>query len=230
MNDCSDSSVCDAWRTLRLLFKAHPWHGIPIGSETPNIVNAYVEMVPTDVVKYEVDKDSGYLRVDRPQKYSSQSPSLYGFVPQTYCGKRIGEYTSTMTGRPGIKGDGDPIDICILTERPIQHSGIILKALPIGGICMLDGAQADDKIIAVLQDDGVYGSWRDLSECPNNLLDRLQHYFLTYKDLPGGQKRRVEITNSYGVEEARTLIQLSHQDYLESFKTTADLFTAIHTS
>src|SRR5687768_6323434 len=93
------------------LFKAHPWHGVQIGERAPEIVTVYVEIVPTDTVKYEIDKVTGYLRVNRPQKYSNVCPSLYGFIPQTYCGERVAERCTERTGRAGIVGDGDAMDI-----------------------------------------------------------------------------------------------------------------------
>ena len=74
---------------LDLLFKSHPWHGVPIGEAAPERVTVYVEMVPTDTVKYELDKDTGLLKVDRPQKYSNVPPSLYGFVPRTLCAESV---------------------------------------------------------------------------------------------------------------------------------------------
>lgn len=194
-------------------YKAHPWHGISPGKNPPEVVHAYIEVVPTDVMKYEVDKESGHLKIDRPQKYSNQCPALYGFVPKTYCGKSIGAFCDKQTGRSGTKGDGDPLDICVLSERPILHPDIFLDAIPIGGIRMIDKNEADDKIIAVLRDDGVYGEWRDLPDCPKNLLDRLTHYFLTYKDLPGAEKRRVEIAAVYNRAEAHEVIRHSLDDY-----------------
>lgn len=197
----------------RTLYKAHPWHGITSGKNPPDVVHAYIEVVPTDVMKYEVDKASGYLRVDRPQKYSNQCPALYGFVPQTYCGTEVGKFCDKQSGRSGTLGDGDPLDICVLSERPILHPDIFLDAIPIGGIRMIDRNEADDKIIAVLRDDGVYGGWKDLPDCPKNLLDRLTHYFLTYKDLPGATKRRVEIAGLYGMAEAHEVIRCSLRDY-----------------
>ena len=107
-------------RLMGLRYKSHPWHGIDLGDDAPNLVTAFIEMVPTDTVKYEVDKVSGYLRIDRPQKYSNVVPALYGFLPQTYCGDEVGKYCSEKTGRDNIKGDGDPIDICVLTEKEIM--------------------------------------------------------------------------------------------------------------
>src|SRR5512135_928861 len=70
-------------------FRPHPWHGLEIGPNPPEVLNVYIEMTPFDLVKYEVDKVSGYLHVDRPQRSSSQPPALYGFVPRTYCGSRV---------------------------------------------------------------------------------------------------------------------------------------------
>ena len=85
------------------------------GKRFPEIVRAYIEIVPTDGVKYEIDKHSGYLMVDRPQRSSSFCPTLYGFVPRTYCGDRVAAYT--LVGSPPVShGDGDPLDICVLTE------------------------------------------------------------------------------------------------------------------
>src|SRR5215210_8991 len=87
------------------LFQAHPWHGVTPGPKMPELVNAYIEIVPTDAVKYELDKLSGHLRVDRPQRFSSMSPTLYGFIPQTFCGREVAELCEQRTGRTGIEGD-----------------------------------------------------------------------------------------------------------------------------
>ncbi|RIL07206.1 MAG: inorganic pyrophosphatase, partial [Proteobacteria bacterium] len=104
---------------MSLQSRAHPWHGVSPGKDAPKIVTAYIEIVPTDVMKYELDKDSGILRLDRPNKYSSQCPVLYGFIPKSYCGKKLGAYGGKESGRKAIEGDGDPLDICILSERPV---------------------------------------------------------------------------------------------------------------
>ncbi len=200
------------------LFKVHPWHGVPIGDQAPSIVNSYIEIVPTDSVKYEIDKMTGHLKVDRPQKYSSLCPALYGFVPQTFCGPKIGAYSAQKAGRPGLAGDGDPLDICVLTEKTIQHGDILIRAVPIGGLRMIDKNQADDKIVAVLADDPVYTTWKSITDCPSTVIERLRHYFLTYKDLPGSpEERKAEITHVYGVEEAHEVIKLSRDDYRDSY-------------
>jgi inorganic pyrophosphatase len=211
------------WKEIRHILKAHPWHGVTIGDNMPKCVNAFIEIVPTDTVKYEIDKKSGYLKIDRPQLFSNICPTPYGFIPQTYCGERVGKYCEEKTGRIGIKGDGDPLDICVLTEKPITHNDILLKASPIGGLRMIDGDEADDKIIAVMQKDAVFGGWNDESDSPASLIDRLQHYFLTYKEAPGAEKRNCEITHVYGREEAYSIIQKSYEDYIDKYSSLNNL-------
>jgi len=203
-------------RLMGLRYKSHPWHGVYIGEKSPEELTAFIEVVSTDTVKYEIDKDSGYLRIDRPQKFSNVVPALYGFIPQTYCGKKVGDFCSEKTNRKGIMGDGDPIDICVLTEKSIAHGDLLVNARPIGGFRMIDGNQADDKIIAVLRNDTMYGHFKDISEVPEIVIQRLEHYFLTYKDMPG-QEKNAEITDTYGVEEAYKVIQLSVDDYNDKF-------------
>lgn len=200
------------------LSKPHPWHGIPIGENCPEVVTAYIEMVPNDTVKYEIDKLTGYRKVDRPQKFSNYLPALYGFVPQTYCGEQVREYAEKMAGKHVEKGDGDPLDICVLTERNITSGDIILEAIPIGGFRMIDKGEADDKIIAVLKQDEIYGKLKDVSECPETLIDRLKHYFLTYKNMPGHENKAVEITHTYGSKEAQEVILRSAKDYNDTFR------------
>lgn len=203
-------------RLMGLRYKSHPWHGVDIGENAPEIVTCFIEMVPTDTVKYEIDKESGYLKIDRPQKYSNVVPALYGFIPQTFSGKKVAALSNEKTGRTDLKGDGDPIDICILTEKTISHGDILVHARPIGGFRMIDGLDADDKIIAVMNNDAVYNNFKDISDIPDAIIHRLRHYFLTYKDLPGN-KRDCEITHDYGAEEAREIIKRSISDYRDRF-------------
>lgn len=201
----------------RRLFQAHPWHGVFPGEHAPESVNAYIEIVPTDAVKYELDKQSGHLRVDRPQRFSSMCPTLYGFVPQTFCGPEVAALCAERTGSSGIEGDGDPMDICVLTEKTFAHGNVFLQARPIGGLRMIDGRQADDKIVAILVADLAYGEIEDISDCPKALVDRLQHYFLSYKQLPGDAPRRVEIADVYGRAEALDVLNRSFRDYASKF-------------
>ena len=205
-------SIDPIGKLMGLRYKSHPWHGIEIGEDSPKVLTTFIEMVPTDTVKYEADKASGYLMLDRPQKYSSILPALYGFIPQTYCGKQVADKSAKILKRPDIIGDGDPLDICVLTEKEITHGDILVQAVPIGGLRMIDGNEADDKIIAVLKNDAVYSQYNDISELPTPVTNRLKHYFLTYKDMPGG-KRDCEITHVYGKKEAHDIITRAIKDY-----------------
>lgn len=209
---------------LSTLFRPHPWHGISAGENAPDVVRAYIEIVPTGAVKLELDKRYGHLSVDRPQRFSSMCPTLYGFVPQTYCGETVGEFCAKKTGRRNIDGDGDPLDICVLTEKVFAHGDLLVLARPIGGLRMIDHGQADDKIIAVLDQDVTFGHIQDISECPPGVVTRLQHYFLSYKQPPGKKpgKGVVEITHTYGLIEALEVIRRSQADYTAKFGTAED--------
>ncbi len=212
-----DESLFKAFmKKAGLRFQAHPWHGIEIGPEAPAIVTAYIEIIPSDTVKYEIDKPSGHLKVDRPQKFSNIVPALYGFIPKTYCKEEVANFCMEKTGRTGIVGDNDPLDICVMTERDITHGDIIVQAKIVGGFRMIDNNEADDKIIAVLRQDELYAQWNDIHEMPPSIVNRLGHYFLTYKQFPGtGQQ--VEITDVYGREEAYSVIAASQRDYQNYF-------------
>jgi len=188
-------------------WRPHPWHGLETGREPPVHVNAYVEITPFDLIKYEVDKTTGYLRVDRPQRTSSQPPALYGFIPRTYCGDRIAALC------PGaVKGDGDPLDVCVISERPISRSEIIVPARIVGGIQLLDKGEADDKIVAVLEGDLVWSTARDVSDLPQILVERLQHYFSTYKLVPGVEPQ-IAVQRVYGLDHAMQVVEAATADY-----------------
>jgi len=194
-------------REVPNLFRPHPWHGLDVGPSPPEIVNVFVEMTPYDLIKYEVDKVSGYLQVDRPQRGSSHPPALYGFIPRTYCGERVKSLSPGST-----VGDGDPLDIVVICERPISKSEVILRARVLGGLQMIDNKQADDKIIGVLENDLAWGDARDIQELPEVLIERLQHYFLTYKLVPG-EKATASISRVYGIEHALKVVEASIEDY-----------------
>jgi inorganic pyrophosphatase len=203
-------------RLLAMRFSSHPWHGVPIGEKAPEEVSVYVEIVPTDTIKYELDKASGHLKIDRPQIYSSFCPTLYGFIPQTYCGASVGARCAERFKLGPVEGDGDPMDICVLSERDVSHSGVLLRARPIGGLRMLDGNQADDKIVAVLRGDSTYDGVLDVGQLPHGMLDRLRHYFLTYKQMPG-EERPVAIREVYDRAEAFEMVRRSQADYAAEF-------------
>ena len=197
--------------------KAHPWHGIPINENSPAEVTVFIEIVPRDTVKYEIDKETGYLKIDRPQQYSNVVPANYGFVPRTYCGENIANMARVNSGKPISDGDGDPLDILVLSEHHIPRGDIILKARPIGGFCLIDGGEADDKIIAVLKGDKVFEQYKEIAQLPKGIVERFEHYFLTYKSLPDEQNK-CEIAFSYGREQSYNVIQAAIDDYSELVK------------
>ena len=192
-------------------WRPHPWHGLEVGSQPPRLVNAYIEISPFDLIKYEVDKVTGYLRVDRPQRTSSQPPTLYGFIPRTYCGERV-----HMLSPKSERGDGDPMDICVVSERPITRAEVILSAKVVGALQMLDGGEADDKIIAVLENDNFWGDVEDISGLPKILVERLQHYFSTYKLVPG-QEKRVSIEAVLDYRQPQQLVSAAMEDYQTAY-------------
>lgn len=216
----SDVTLDKLVEYVKNVSRPHPWHGIKLAPKADDysVVNAYIEIVPGDQVKYELDKDSGYLTIDRPNKLSNIMPCMYGFVPQTYCNNNVAAHMRKALNDDSVVGDQDPLDICVLTERDITHGDFFLEAKILGGFRMLDGGEADDKIIAVLKDDHVMGHYNDVSELPDQVVTRLKHFFLTYKEIPKKEgKAKVEITHTYGAEEAREIVKLSHIDYKESY-------------
>jgi inorganic pyrophosphatase len=192
-------------------WRPHPWHGLSAGRDPPRIVNAYIEITPFDAMKYEIDKNSGYLRMDRPQTSSSLPPTLYGFIPRTYCAARVARLCP-----PTVQGDGDALDICVITERPINRAEVLISAKVIGVLKTLDGGRADDKVLAVLDNDPFWGDTEDVTQMPEIVTFRLRHYFATYKMVPG-QRNRVEILGLHGAQEALTVVSAALADYEEAF-------------
>ncbi|MEQ8837155.1 MAG: inorganic pyrophosphatase [Lacipirellulaceae bacterium] len=199
-------------------WRPHPWHGLNVGPdpeklgpEAPIIVHAYIELTPFDRIKYELSKKTGYLIVDRPNRTSSFCPTLYGFIPRTYCGEKV---TALMD--EADRGDADPLDICVLSERPITKSEFILKARVVGGLPILDDGEADHKIIAVLENDYMWEGINDIDQLPTVLVDRLRHYFSTYKMVSPDQEK-VPIGAPYGREQAAKVIQAAVADYEDQF-------------
>ncbi len=192
-------------------WRPHPWHGLSAGDDAPRHVTAYIEITPYDVVKYEVDKETGYLKVDRPQTGSSSPPVLYGFIPRTYCDQRVADLVDGID-----KADGDPLDICVISERPIDRVEIIMRTRVIGGLQMIDGGEADDKIIAVLAGDPVWEAIHDIADLPAPLVMRMEHYFLSYKSIPG-QPSTVSIPLVYGAEHAHAVVSAAMGDYEDTF-------------
>ena len=192
-------------------WRPHPWHGLDLGNKAPAIVNAFIEITPFDLVKYEVDKTTGYLRVDRPNRTSSLPPTLYGFIPRTFCGDRVKALMSNAKA-----GDEDPLDICVISERPIARAEVILEARVVGGLPMLDDGEADDKIIAVLANDEIWKNASDIDDLPDQLVARLSHYFNFYKTLPG-EEPFVSVGAPYGRAHAVRVIEAAAADYADRF-------------
>jgi len=192
-------------------WRPHPWHGLEVGEGAPEVVNAFIEITSFDAIKYEVDKKTGYMRVDRPQRSSSLPPSLYGFIPRTYCGPRVGALSEHVD-----IGDSDPLDICVLSERPIDRAEVMLSARVIGGLHMIDEGEADDKIISVLDNDRYFKDAEDIGDLPEVMIERLRHYFGTYKMIPG-QEVNVSVEKVYPKKEAYKVIRAAMDDYDDTF-------------
>ncbi|MEY2909234.1 MAG: hypothetical protein RLZZ602_1757 [Pseudomonadota bacterium] len=190
-------------------YRRHPWHGLepfPEGA-AEGVVQAYIEMLPSDTVKYELDKTTGFLVVDRPQRTTATPPALYGFIPRTYCAEEVAKRCEHAD-----EADGDPLDICVFSERLVNRADILLNARVVGGIQMIDGGEADDKIIAVMEGDNIWGGVEDISDLPPIKTERLQHYFSTYKMIPG-KEIDIRVDYVYGREEALKVIEAARTDY-----------------
>ena len=173
----------------------HPWHQVKHYSQSPDIVPAIIEVPKGSQVKYELDKESGLLKVDRILYSAVHYPANYGFIPQTYC------------------EDNDPLDILVLGQESI-HPLSIMRAKPIGVMKMIDCGEADDKIIAVHEDDPQYRDYNNISELPSHILKMLKRFFEDYKVL---EKKQVTIESFLGPSEAKALIEEARLQYENKF-------------
>jgi inorganic pyrophosphatase len=192
-------------------WRPHPWHGLETGPNPPEFVTAYIEITTFDSVKFEIDKITGYVRVDRPQRASSLPPTLYGFIPRTYCDSNVAGLNPDTE-----KADGDPLDICVISERPINRGEILLTARVVGGIQLVDHGEADDKIIAVLANDLVYRDIEDVNDLPPVIVERLSHYFRTYK-MVEAEEDCTYVREVYGRDHAHAVVRAAIQDYTQVF-------------
>ncbi|MFO7725595.1 MAG: inorganic diphosphatase [Oceanipulchritudo sp.] len=192
-------------------YKPHPWHGLePLSGERGKVV-AFIEVTQYDRIKFEIDPTTGYLCVDRPQRNSSLPPVPYGFIPRTLCGDNTGKLV-----REGTEGDGDALDICVLSEHEITRSEVVLDAQIIGALKTFDSGKADPKLIAILEGDMLWGDIKSLSELSVRHIDRLEHYFRQYK-VEKNLENPVEISERCDKEEALRLLDASLEDYREAF-------------
>jgi inorganic pyrophosphatase len=177
-----------------------------VGPEPPSVLNAYIEITPFDLMKYEVDKVSGYLRVDRPQRSSAQHPTLYGFVPRTYCGDGVSKLAPGAT-----RGDGDPLDICVLSERAITRNGSSCGRGS-SAACRWSTAAKPTTRSSACSRTTTWGEARDL-RLPHVLIEQLQHYFLTYRLVPG-EKPQVDIAMSTAAHAVK-VVKAAMDDYVD---------------
>lgn len=171
--------------------KNNPWHTVNIGENCPNIVNGIIEIPKNTRAKYEIDKESGLLLLDRVLYSSMYYPANYGFIPQTYC------------------DDKDPLDIIILSQITVVPLCIV-SAKPIGVMRMKDGGELDDKIIAVAENDMSVNHMNDISELPKHFFKELRNFFEDYKKL---EHKEVEVTDFQGADIAKKIILQSIEDY-----------------
>ncbi len=162
----------------------HPWHDVDLGSKAPKMVPAIIEIPKDSKIKYELDKPTGLLMVDRILFSSVHYPANYGFIPQTYC------------------DDNDPLDILVLGQATVAPLSI-MRAKPIGVMKMLDQGEADDKIIAVHADDPEYSHYKNINELPPHRMKEVRRFFEEYKVL---EKKKVVIEKFSGREQALKII------------------------
>lgn len=169
----------------------NPWHDLSTGKDAPEIVSGIIEIPKASRAKYELDKDSGMLKLDRVLYSSMYYPANYGFIPQTYC------------------DDGDPLDILVLSNITIQPLCIV-RAKVIGVMQMLDGGEADDKIIAMAADDISVSHINDISQLPIHYLNEIKSFFEDYKKL---ENKTVKVEEFLGKDIAIDIINQAMVDY-----------------
>ena len=173
--------------------KNNPWHNVNIGDNFPDIVNGIIEIPKGNRAKYELDKDSGLLKLDRVLYSSIFYPANYGFIPKTYC------------------DDDDPLDILVLSQVTIVPMCIVSSKV-IGVMRMLDGGEHDDKIIAVAENDMSVNHFNDISELPPHFIKELRSFFEDYKKL---EHKTVEVTEFQNAKIAKEIVKQSIEDYKE---------------
>jgi inorganic pyrophosphatase len=179
-----------------MITTSHPWHGVPVGNQAPRIVNAIIEIPQGSRAKYEIDKESGLLRLDRIIYSSFYYPCNYGFIPQTYG------------------GDKDPLDILVITTQPVQAL-CLMDAKVVGVMQMVDSGDADDKIISVAAHDPGVNHYNNIEELPKHFFDELRHFFEEYKKL---EKKTVVVEEFGDKATALKVVQNAIDFYKETFR------------
>ncbi|MCA6441502.1 MAG: inorganic diphosphatase [Sediminibacterium sp.] len=173
----------------------HPWHGVHHGENAPRIVTACIEIPQGSRCKYEIDKESGLLKLDRVIFSSFYYPINYGFIPQTYG------------------GDKDPLDILVITSLPVQPL-TLMDAKVMGVMQMIDGGDPDDKIIAVAATDPGVNHYNNIEELPKHFFDELRHFFQEYKKL---ENKTVVVEDFGDKAKALSIVQEAIDFYKETF-------------
>ena len=169
----------------------HPWHDVDFDPQAPDLVPAVIEVPKGSKTKYELDKKSGLIKVDRVLFSSVHYPANYGFIPQTYC------------------GDHDPLDILVLGQDPVVPLSI-MRAKPIGVMKMVDQGESDDKIVAVHADDPEYDHYKSIDELPPHRMTEVQRFFEDYKVL---ERKSVVVEKFLGRNEALEIIRSAVELY-----------------
>lgn len=174
----------------------NPMHDVDIGHKYPEVIHAIIEIPKFSAIKYELDKKTGLLKLDRFLYSSVYYPGDYGFVPQT------------------LWDDGDPLDIIIMTNRPVFPMTLV-NARVIGVIRMIDSDEKDDKILAVYDHDPRYAEIKDVKDLPKHTKDELKHFFETYKELQGKKCKVLEILDKHAAFKD---IERAAKMYKEKYK------------
>lgn len=174
----------------------HPWHDVSIGSGAPAVVNAVIEIPKGSKAKYEIDKESGFVKLDRVLFSSVHYPTNYGFLPRT------------------LWGDGDPLDVLVISQVDLIP-GCICAARIIGAMQMVDGKDSDDKLLAVAAHDPAYNFWKDVSDVPRHMLDEIRNFFETYKRL---ERKHVSVHNTLDAAAAHAMVHQGLETYARAFK------------
>jgi inorganic pyrophosphatase len=173
----------------------NPWHDVKVGDNAPEIVNGIIEIPKGSRAKYELDKETGMIMLDRVLSSPMYYPANYGFIPKTYC------------------DDNDPLDILVLCQEDL-YPNTLVEAKVIGVMHMIDGGEGDDKIIAVAKNDPAVRDYNELDELPGLLKEEIEIFFADYKKL---EKKTVEITGFGGREKALQVVNQSIIDYNKKF-------------
>ena len=173
----------------------HPWHDVPIGEDDPEECSALIEIPKGSKVKYELDKDTGLLEVDRILYSSVVYPENYGFIPQT------------------LADDDDPLDVIVLMQEPVQPMSL-LEVRPIGIMPMVDEGENDENIICVHVEDPQYEGFTNVGQFPGHRLREIQQFFMEYKNL---ENKEVEVGDIKGPDEAKQYVQHSIEQYKKQY-------------